>query len=113
MMSVWGSDVVPASNKDSCREKFIKKYLLNKADHLVASSEYLRRETQKYLNKSKKIEIVPWGIDLKKFYPLLKQNSKNIVKVGFAKKIYELSGPDIALKAFKYASERSRKKLVS
>jgi glycosyltransferase involved in cell wall biosynthesis len=112
IISVWGSDVVPATNTESYKEKFIKKYLLNKADHLVAVSEYLSEETQKYLFKTKKIEIVPWGINFDQFYPELKQKNQNIVKIGFAKKLYELSGPDIALKAFKYASKKSRKRLV-
>jgi glycosyltransferase involved in cell wall biosynthesis len=68
-------------------------------------------ETQKYLNSPKRIEIVPWGVDLEKFNPVHRKDSSKMVKLGFAKKLHELSAPDILLKAFKYASDRCNKRL--
>jgi glycosyltransferase involved in cell wall biosynthesis len=112
VISVWGSDVIPVFDFESYKEKYIKKYLLNKADHLVVTSEYLKSKTEKYLFDPKKIEVAPWGVKLNEFYPKLDNPNEETIKIGFAKKIHFLSGPDIALKAFKYALEKCNKKLI-
>ena len=69
VISVWGSDVVPAGNKDPLKQKAIKKYLLNRGVCLVATSVYLAEEVQRYLNHPRSIEVVPWGVDLDVFQP--------------------------------------------
>jgi glycosyltransferase involved in cell wall biosynthesis len=112
VVSLWGSDVVAASDVESYKDLYIKKYLLNKADHLIAVSEYLKQETKKYLYNPKEIEVVPWGINSSHFYPKVRHNNQKVIKLGFAKKLHKLSGPDVALKAFKYACERFNNKLL-
>ena len=67
LISVWGSDVVPGTHKESFKKKLIKIYLLNKADCLVSISRYLNKEIKKYLYKHIDIETVPWGVNLERF----------------------------------------------
>jgi len=112
VISVWGSDVVPAGNKESFKERVIKNYLLNHGDCLVATSGYLAKKAQKYLNKPRDIEIVPWGVDLDMFRPASKKRNLKEVTVGFAKRLHHLSGPDILLKAFKYACDKCDRELL-
>jgi len=112
IISVWGSDVVRTTNRESAKSLFIKKYLLNKADYLISTSNYLTLEIQKYLHRSIEIDTIPWGVDLDKFYPESKQHDQEILKLGFAKKLHKIYAPDIVLKAFKFASDRCNKKII-
>jgi glycosyltransferase involved in cell wall biosynthesis len=112
VISVWGSDVKPGGNLETFKERAIKKYLLNRGDCLVAVSEYLAHEVQRYLNQPRDIEILPWGVDLDMFRPVDRKGNFKVVRVGFAKKLYQLSGPDILLKALQYARDKCKKKLL-
>jgi len=48
VISVWGSDIVSVTNAESVKSKLIKRYLLNRGKKLLATSEYLAKETRKY-----------------------------------------------------------------
>jgi glycosyltransferase involved in cell wall biosynthesis len=111
-ISVWGSDVVAGGDKETFKEKLIKKYLLNRGDRVVAISEYLARETMRYLNHPRKIDVVPWGVDLDMFPSVDIKKKGEIVTLGFAKRLHILSGPDILLKSFQYARDRCNRKLL-
>jgi glycosyltransferase involved in cell wall biosynthesis len=105
LMTVWGSDVVPPGDDESLKEKVIKSYLLNKADYLTATSRYLALQLKHYLRQPTEVEILPWGVDLDIFRPVDEVNNNDVVTIGFAKRLHTLSGPDILLKAFKYACD--------
>jgi len=111
VISVWGSDVKPGGDRETFKERVIKKYLLNRGDCLVAISEYLANEVRRYLNRPRHIEIVPWGVDLDMFRPIDRKGNSKVVRVGFAKRLHQLSGPDILLKAFEYARDKCEQKL--
>lgn len=111
VISVWGSDVKPGGDRETFKERVIKKYLLNRGDCLVAISEYLANEVQRYLNRPRDIEIVPWGVDLDIFRPFDRKRNSKVVRVGFAKRLHELSGPDILLKAFQNARDTCEREL--
>jgi glycosyltransferase involved in cell wall biosynthesis len=112
VISVWGSDVKPAKDQETFKEKAIKRYLLNRGDCLVAISKYLSEEVKLYLDHPREIKIVPWGVDLDIFRPLTRDENPETVRIGFAKRLHYLSGPDILLRAFKYAHDRFKGKLV-
>lgn len=112
VISVWGSDVKPATNQETFKERLIKRYLLNRGDCLVAISEYLAHEVERYLKRPRDIEVVPWGVDLDLFRPINRKRDSRVVRIGFAKRLHELSGPDILLKAFQYACGKCERKLV-
>lgn len=110
--SVWGSDVVPVNNRETYKERLIKKYLLNRANCIVAISEYLAREVMRYLKRPRQIDVVPWGVDLNSFPFLNREKKSESVTLGFAKRLHVLSGPDILLKSFQYARGRCNRKLL-
>jgi glycosyltransferase involved in cell wall biosynthesis len=111
VISVWGSDVKPAGGKETYKERLIKRYLLNQGDCLVAISEYLAHEVERYLKGPRSIEIVPWGVDIDMFRPVERRSASGVITVGFAKRLHPLSGPDILLKAFQYARDRCKSQL--
>jgi len=110
--SVWGSDVVPVSNGETYKQRLIKKYLLNRVDRIVAISEYLARETVRYLNRPRHIDVVPWGVDLNVFPFVDRKKNGEAVTLGFAKRLHVLSGPDTLLKAFQYARDKCDRKIL-
>jgi glycosyltransferase involved in cell wall biosynthesis len=112
VISVWGSDVKPAGEKEAYKERLIKRYLLNRGESLVAISEYLAHEVERYLKCPRSIEIVPWGVDIDTFRPIERRAASEVIRVGFAKRLHPLSGPDIMLKAFQYARDRCKKRLL-
>lgn len=112
VISVWGSDVKPAGGGETYKERLIKRYLLNRGDCLVSISEYLAHEVERYLKCPKNIEIVPWGVDIDIFMPIERDVTSKVINVGFAKRLHPLSGPDIMLKAFRYARDRCKRELL-
>jgi glycosyltransferase involved in cell wall biosynthesis len=112
VISVWGSDVKPAGGGETYKERLIKRYLLNRGDCLVSISEYLAHEVERYLKYPKSIEIVPWGVDIDMFRPIQRRGNSGEIRVGFAKRLHPLSGPDILLKAFQYARSRCKRELL-
>jgi glycosyltransferase involved in cell wall biosynthesis len=111
VISVWGSDVIIPGNNESFKEKIIKKYIINRAECLVATSRYLARTIQSYQKQVRTIETLPWGVDLDTFRPCNLKNHSNTITIGFAKRLHLLSGPDMMLDAFKYATARCKKAL--
>jgi glycosyltransferase involved in cell wall biosynthesis len=112
VVSVWGSDVVSGSGRETLQERLIKKYLLNRGDRVVAVSEYLARETVRYLNRPRQIDVLPWGVDLHMFPFVDRKRGSKLVTIGFAKRLHKLSGPDILLKSFQYARDKCGQKLM-
>ena len=110
--SVWGSDVVPTGDHESFKVRLIKKFLLKNSPRLVATSAYLAEETRKYIDASRTVDVLPWGVDLDLFCPPGAKNENGQVRIGFAKRIDRMYGADTLLRAFQYAHKRSRKKLL-
>jgi glycosyltransferase involved in cell wall biosynthesis len=111
LISAWGSDVVPAGDHETTKEKVIKVYLLNKANRIITTSRYLALKIPQYLRRRIDIEIIPWGVDLDLFSPANEKKESGVVTIGFAKRLHFLSGPDIVLNAFNYASNNCNQKL--
>ena len=100
IISLWGSDTVAAGNRETIKSKFIKNYILTHCSRCVATSEYLATEAKRFVNNTIPIDVVPWGIDINNFYiDKAKRHSKSI-KLGYAKKLEYIYGPDTLLKAF-------------
>jgi len=112
VISVWGSDVAPAGPRESYKERLIKRHLLNQGECLVAVSEYLAHEVERYLKGPRWIEVIPWGVDIDVFKPVERKGNSGAVTVGFAKRLHPLSGPDMLLKAFRYARGRCKRELL-
>lgn len=109
VISAWGSDIIPGRGVETRKEKFIKRYLLSHADRIVASSNYLASKVEEYLDSPKKINVL-WGVDLDFFSPGNKKQSTEL-RLGFAKKLHHLSGPDTLLQAFAFARKNCDRKM--
>ncbi len=93
--SVWGSDILEFPNKSPIH-KWMVSYSLGKAD-VITSTSKMMMEGVKKLSK-KKIEIIPFGIDTKKFYPGQKSQ---IFTLGCTKALERVYGHEYLIRAFK------------
>jgi glycosyltransferase involved in cell wall biosynthesis len=66
ILSVWGIDILTFPNNSILHKKMIE-YSLKKADKILATSNFLAQETNKFTTKE--ILITPFGIDTEKFKP--------------------------------------------
>jgi glycosyltransferase involved in cell wall biosynthesis len=112
VVTVQGSDIVPGTGKETFKEKIIKRFLLKHPNHIISVSEYLSEQLKKYLSKPKGIDVIYGGVDLEMFRPSDEIKENNTITLGFAKRLHTLSAPDVLLKAFNYAKERSKRNLL-
>lgn len=103
IISVWGSDVYDFPIKSPIHKHIIK-YNLKKADYILSTSNVMKRETQKYTNKS--IQVTPFGVDINKFIP--NKIDKEEIVVGTIKTLEEKYGVQYLIKAFKEVKERNK-----
>ncbi|NUN09649.1 MAG: glycosyltransferase [Ignavibacteriaceae bacterium] len=97
IISVWGSDVMSFPQKSFFHEKMLR-YNLNKADCVTASSSYLKSITSRYF--SRQIEVVPFGIDTKRFRPLGLDQENDVTVIGTVKGLEEYYGIETIIRAF-------------
>jgi len=104
VISVWGNDVYNFPQRSSFFKKVIV-YNLKKSDVLFSTSNLMAEETKKYTNK--KIQVVPFGIDIEKFKPKKTEGyfSENDIVIGTIKSIEKKYGTENLVKAFKKVKE--------
>ena len=99
IISVYGSDVFNFPNT-SIFSSLIFKFNLSRADRILSTSNVMAEETKKYT--SKKVEVIPFGIDLNSFKHLSEYNHpENIFVIGTVKALEAIYGIDYLIKAFK------------
>ncbi|MEA2031543.1 MAG: glycosyltransferase family 4 protein [candidate division Zixibacteria bacterium] len=98
VVSVWGADVVDFPS-NWWRRRWIK-YILKKATHITATSEFLRKTTLSLLTPNKQqISVIPFGVKIPDTAMALP--NKRSVKICFIKAHKPKYGPDILIKAMK------------
>ena len=96
-LSVWGSDVYDFPKK-SPLHKALLKFSLCRATYLFSTSQAMADETHKYTKK--KIEITPFGVDMKLFNPDKRtRETDDYFVVGTIKALTPKYGIDYLLKA--------------
>lgn len=107
VVSTWGSDV---AGPKASRLSRIKRYVLKKADLVTAICGFIARETRILAPEIKRLEIVPFGVDLKVFdHSAVGRGlvrSKESLRVGFFKHLKEIYGPEYLIKAFAVVSKK-------
>lgn len=95
IVSTWGSDIIDDASHTKLGKK--KREVLLRADLITATSNFLARETEKFVGETKKIEVVPFGVDVKIFdgYKVKHQG----INIGFYKHLKEKYGPKYLIKA--------------
>lgn len=96
-LSVWGSDIYDFPKK-SPLHKALLKFSLFRATYLFSTSRAMAEETHKYTKK--KIEITPFGVDMKLFNPDKRTRERDdYFVVGTVKALTPKYGIDYLLKA--------------
>lgn len=111
IVSVWGSDI--DSNANGFKINFTRRKILKQANLIIALSDHLAKKTLRFVNDADKVKVIHWGVSMQEFYSAYNKNqNNNKVVVGFAKRLYSLSAPDILLKGFARAQTMCKKRLV-
>ncbi len=105
IISAWGSDILIMPGRNIINKKLIE-FSLSKADKICATSKALKEQAKKYTSKD--IEVIPFGIDIKKFKPEKVASSftnGNIV-VGTVKTLEKKYGIEYLIRSFKIVKEK-------
>lgn len=97
-VSVWGTDIYKFPQKGKINEWIIR-YTLDKADQICSTSHTMAEETKKYTTKN--IEVIPFGVDIKKFRPINKSKDRegNVI-IGIVKSMADNYGISDLIFAF-------------
>lgn len=84
IISVWGTDVMKFPHKNIFT-RFIVKYNLRKADAVCATSNVLKTHIRQLVNK--RVEVIPFGVDLEEFMNKPALKDKNAFTIGCVKSL--------------------------
>jgi len=101
--SLWGSDVLEFP-KRSTFHKIIIRFILSHCDYICATSRALEKEVRKYTKN--KIILTPFGVDCKKFKPMLHRNWDDSFCIGTVKALEDCYGIDILINAYRVLINR-------
>lgn len=99
LISVWGADVFDFPKASPAHRYIFKSNLLSAAG-ILSTSHIMAKETRKYIPNDKEIEVIPFGIDLKRF-----RNDQTVLKsgaitIGTVKALFKKYGIDILIQSF-------------
>lgn len=105
LVSVWGSDIFDFPRKNLFRKKILK-FVFNKADIILSTSNVMAKETVKYTDKQ--VNVIPFGIDVNFFRPFETESifSENSFVIGTVKSLEKIYGIDTLLRSFKMLKEK-------
>ena len=99
VISIWGSDIFEFPRK-SIIHKMLMQFNLSRATYLQSTSKIMALEANKYI--SKKITVLPFGIDTSLFVPLEMNKLENdVFVIGTVKWLEEVYGINYLIQAFK------------
>ncbi|MFC2993686.1 glycosyltransferase [Acinetobacter sichuanensis] len=106
ILSVWGSDVFEFPYRS-----FIHKYLLSSnlkaPDILVSTSNSMLKQTYQFIDRTKKIDVIPFGVDLSKFTSSYKRSERlDQITIGTVKTLKKVYGIDILLRALAIVQQK-------
>ncbi|HRI47514.1 MAG TPA: glycosyltransferase, partial [Ignavibacteriaceae bacterium] len=96
VVSVWGSDVFSFPDQ-SFLHKIVLKFVLNRADYILSTSQFMMQRTKEFT--SKEIRVTPFGVDLDIFCKNKKNQCDEIV-IGTTKGLEKQYGIEFLIKAF-------------
>jgi len=103
ILSVWGSDVYDFPKK-SYLHKLLLEYNLKRADYIFSTSNVMRKETLKYINKN--IEVTPFGVDTSIFIPKERRGDYDKIVIGTVKSLEEKYGIEYLIRSFKVVKDK-------
>ena len=104
ILSVWGSDVFEFPRKSVLHKKILQ-FNLERTDFIFSTSEYMKRELEKYTERE--ITVLPFGIDTKYFEPYEVERffDDETTVIGIVKSMEDYYGVKYLLEAFAKVTE--------
>lgn len=99
ILNVWGSDVYDFPYESGIKEFILRKNLAYAAQ-LVSTSHSMKKQTEKFLNSKKGIEVIPFGVDTEKFKPEEGKSKRRNFVFGTVKTLSSKYGIDTIIEAF-------------
>jgi len=100
VISVWGSDIFDFPYKNERNKKLLGR-ILGKADAICATSGILKSETLRlFPDLEYKLNVIPFGVDLKLFKPNKRERNSGKVVLGTAKLFREIYQIDMLMQMF-------------
>lgn len=96
-LTAWGSDVYQYP-KQNLLNKLLLKWVLQKAQGIISTSEAMKQELLNYTSKS--IAVIPFGIDFSAFEANQFTNDTRTIRIGIFKRLEKVYGIDTAIRAF-------------
>lgn len=109
VLSVWGSDVYDFPNHSTRNRNLVVKNLMS-ADMVCSTSHVMARHTKKLCPSLGDISITPFGIDVAQFYPRDNPIDKETITIGTVKRLEQMYGVDILIRAFSAMRDNLLKK---
>ncbi len=99
IISVWGEDIFSFPKKSILKKKLLS-FILNRADKVLSTSNFMKKETEKYFRRE--IIVTPFGVDTERFSPgkLNRIFPKDCFVIGTVKHLEKIYGIDGLIKAF-------------
>lgn len=103
LLSVWGTDIIEFPR--NIINRFFLKRIINAADAITATGEYLKENVCRYIRgENPPVSVIPFGVNIGA--PGGKTTKDNGKRLIFLKVHHPRYGPDILLRAFKMALEK-------
>jgi glycosyltransferase involved in cell wall biosynthesis len=97
ILTMWGSDIY-FFPKRNLIFKWILKRNLNSCDYLISTSHCMAQEASLYTNKV--IEVIPFGVNTKLFYPNEQKNLDVPIIIGSIKNFKKIYGVKYLIEGF-------------
>jgi glycosyltransferase involved in cell wall biosynthesis len=88
-------------------ERFVLRALIGRADAVRVSTEHFSKDSLFNGAARKKISIIPFGIDIRKFVPSTKEKGSVFLFVGRLSRTHYFKGVELLLRAFKSVVEKN------
>lgn len=99
LLSVWGSDVYLFPYRSKRNEKTLRKNLAF-TNHITATGEALKKQTEQFVRPAEPIKVIPFGIELALFKPKRERSENDeVIYIGTVKGLKAVYGIDILLKS--------------
>jgi L-malate glycosyltransferase len=113
VISTWGKDIITDTTDPEPRSQaYWKKFVLKQATVITATTHFLAEATKAYSPQGKDIHVIPFGVDLNVFDPVIyprESHEDSPHRIGFLKHLRTKYGPDTLIEATKLLLEKGYK----
>jgi len=97
ILSVWGDDILVFPHKSPIHNWAVK-YAIDSADYITATSHMLTESTRQLIGSEKEIDVIPFGVDLRK-YRYNQRQTRDYIHIGTVRGLTPKYGLEYLIKA--------------